>query len=397
MAKYHVNPETGAVGVCKAKPGNCLFGSAAPHYESKEEGLQAYEKSMKESNPLKPFKKRRIKDSSSIMNNVSVQVEILNSEDLDNYINSSPEVHKSVSEVIDLRAKSANEYYKNIQKFNPKNPEADISSDAETYKILSKRLSEYRDRSAQIVDAYVASDFYKPLTKTLEDDSSIGIARKIESLNPNTIEWVQARHNRIGASDVSAIAMIDFTDPKDLPGWAHAAIKNIENSKIKVEQPDKIRKMNSMRSGALYIGRVWEDRIRDDFVKENPKYTVYNAKSQYQHPDNEWQVINLDGVMSDRKDGKPNCLLEIKTGSLPNDWKDGVPVGYRAQVLYALETTDLDYAIVEARINDGERFSYRIEKGEEISPGSGISMKQYLENRITPWFEGLKNKRSSNQ
>jgi len=393
MAKYHVNPETGVVGVCRAKPGNCFYGSDSPHYDSEADGLKAYEESMRSNNPLESFKKQKVEMSKSIKDNISVSMDILPSDELLNYINSSPKIHKEVNEIIDVRAKNTFDFYNRLQNFKPSESSSGVSSDSETYRMLSNHLREYRDRSAEIVEAYISSDFYKPLSKKLDDDRYIGIAKKIDSLEPNTVEWVQARHNRIGASDVSSIATIDFTPPNELPSYAKLALSKVEKSKTIVEEPKNIHKVNSMKSGPLYIGRVWEDRIRDDFIKENPQYTVYNAKAQYQHPKNEWQVINLDGVMSDRPDGKPNCLLEIKTGSYPEAWEKGVPVGYRAQVLYALETTDLDYAIVEARINDNQRFTYRIEKGEEISPGHGISMKQYLENRITPWFEDLKSKR----
>ncbi len=36
MAIYHVNPETGNVGVCSAEKGNCPFGNAEDHYTSEE-------------------------------------------------------------------------------------------------------------------------------------------------------------------------------------------------------------------------------------------------------------------------------------------------------------------------------------------------------------------------
>lgn len=44
MAKYHINPETGNPGVCRATK-QCRFGSANEHYGSKDEARAAYERS----------------------------------------------------------------------------------------------------------------------------------------------------------------------------------------------------------------------------------------------------------------------------------------------------------------------------------------------------------------
>lgn len=43
MAIYHVNPETGNVGLCSAEKGNCPFGKAEDHYTSEEAARGSYE------------------------------------------------------------------------------------------------------------------------------------------------------------------------------------------------------------------------------------------------------------------------------------------------------------------------------------------------------------------
>lgn len=43
MAKYHINPQTGDPGVCKAIAGGCPFGGEEEHYTSKEAARAAYE------------------------------------------------------------------------------------------------------------------------------------------------------------------------------------------------------------------------------------------------------------------------------------------------------------------------------------------------------------------
>ncbi len=46
MNRYHINPATGEVGLCKASKGNCPFGGAENHYYSKALARQAYEEKM---------------------------------------------------------------------------------------------------------------------------------------------------------------------------------------------------------------------------------------------------------------------------------------------------------------------------------------------------------------
>lgn len=48
MAKYHVNPNTGNSGTCKAAKGKCPFGTEEQHYSSPEAAGQAAEKLMSE-------------------------------------------------------------------------------------------------------------------------------------------------------------------------------------------------------------------------------------------------------------------------------------------------------------------------------------------------------------
>jgi len=47
MARYHMNPETGRVNICRSEHGRCPFGSEA-HGNTKEEVRDNYEQSMKD-------------------------------------------------------------------------------------------------------------------------------------------------------------------------------------------------------------------------------------------------------------------------------------------------------------------------------------------------------------
>ena len=48
MARYHLNPETGDPGLCRARRGSCPYGGPAVHYGSAEEARVAYEAQQRE-------------------------------------------------------------------------------------------------------------------------------------------------------------------------------------------------------------------------------------------------------------------------------------------------------------------------------------------------------------
>lgn len=63
MAQYHINPETGRAGQCKAKtPESCKFsvdsGTVVAHYDSKEDAKAAYER-LNENKTLKSVNKNK--------------------------------------------------------------------------------------------------------------------------------------------------------------------------------------------------------------------------------------------------------------------------------------------------------------------------------------------------
>jgi hypothetical protein len=57
--RYHVNPETGKPGQCKAKH-KCRFGGIQDHYESKESAQAAYEKKMQSNTLPRKAKKKSV-------------------------------------------------------------------------------------------------------------------------------------------------------------------------------------------------------------------------------------------------------------------------------------------------------------------------------------------------
>lgn len=58
MAKYHINKESGTVGVCRAQPGNCRFGDDEEHFTSKDAAQGFYEKNKDQFTPIKKAPKK---------------------------------------------------------------------------------------------------------------------------------------------------------------------------------------------------------------------------------------------------------------------------------------------------------------------------------------------------
>ena len=61
MAKYHINPKTGKAGLCRARSGNCPFGSDEQHFDSLLEAQAAFEKSM--ASPASKSRKNEVKST----------------------------------------------------------------------------------------------------------------------------------------------------------------------------------------------------------------------------------------------------------------------------------------------------------------------------------------------
>ena len=380
--KYHINPDKGPL-VCEAKtPDACLYGSDAPHFATKAEASAQWQKDLRETFGNIPAKQRKIRTSP--LNNY----ESMSTEALVDFVDRSKANLNSVEKLINDRLNYTAQRYDALSKINPYlNQES--SCPKGVYKTLVRDFNSYRDKTAELVEVSLESRHYIPSYEKVENPPVIGQAILKSSMKQQSAEWEHDRFNSLGGSDVGVIASVDFEENPD--SLMRASMKGLE--KRKTIQPVAREFDTVVRSGAAYRGSVWESRIRDDYAKDHPEMKVYDIEGQYIHPEREWQKVNFDGILSDREDGAPNGILEIKTGSDAAKWADGPPLNYRAQTLYYLNATGFEYADVRALINDNEVIEYRLHKDDEVAPGSGINMETYIQERIAPWFEEAKAKR----
>ena len=315
-------------------------------------------------------------------------------ESIEEFANSSPQAHALLDRVIDTRAAEAARTGARLKLLNPYEGGAE-ACDRPTYQSLKKDFESFKNKTASLVEAHVESKYYRPAYGELPPGSSVGQAIPTASFEPDSVEWLHQRYDTVGGSDVGVLAVMDFTPESEVMYWDRASLKTVANSKTKLMTPEEIAERNRRKfggkGGALYRGAVWETRSRDRFVADNPGYRVLNTKDQFVNPSAPWQQVNFDGVLSDREDGQINGILELKTGNDPAKWEKGVPLNYRAQVLYYLNASKLDYAMVGACLNDGEFRYFRLGRHDSVAPGVyDKPMSTYIKERVEPWFLELK-------
>lgn len=234
----------------------------------------------------------------------------------------------------------------------------------EAFVVNHHALEEYKDATAQVAARLVEA------TEGFDrehEGNMLGACVKIASYDSGTREWMEERQGGVGGSDTGPILMLD-------PKYGK---KNYDECLASKTQPISDEELaaqaaaNSEFKGATGRGNAHEPLIARRFAQEHPELTLIHSKATWQNPDNPFQKINVDGILS--SDGvTPDGILEIKTGSDASKWADGVPVGYRSQTLYYLNATGFKYAYVAAEIDGVDFRVYRIEADEPITgvPGT---------------------------
>lgn len=301
-----------------------------------------------------------------------------------------------IEKTIESRLETTARYAAALEARDPLNPEATQPVKKTVHGELKKRFNAYRDRTAQLVEASENSP-HKTHTYVDDDLEHVGTVHTVTGFEPNTREWLEARQSTVGGSDVGALAENDFTPDEDKTYFMKRNMQSATNSKIEPvtdEVVAKSRRLSLNGSGALYRGTVWEDRVRDRFAQDHPELTVINSKNQYANDERPWQQVNVDGILSSDGGKTPEGILEIKTGGNASVWAKGIPTSYRAQTLYYLNATGLKYAKVRVCLNDTDHRDFTLHADDEIRPGTGVTMDQYLRSRVRPWHDELETTRS---
>ncbi len=151
--------------------------------------------------------------------------------------------------------------------------------------------------------------------------------------------WLKERMNGIGGSESGTVLGIN--------PWC----SNVQlwRYKMGIEVPPDISD-----KPAVKFGKVAEEHIRELFRLDYPNMELdYHAYWVYRNDAYPWQFATLDGELTDEAGRRG--ILEIKTTTIQNksqwdEWENGIPQRYYAQILHQLSATGWQFAILRAYI-----------------------------------------------
>lgn len=169
----------------------------------------------------------------------------------------------------------------------------------------------------------------------------------VNTLNMDHTQWLQARTQGIGGSDVSAIA--------GLNKWKSAVQVFLEKTQAIVNE--------DVQSEAAYFGNVLEEVVAKEFSKRTD-LKVQRRNAILQHPEYPWMLANVDRLIVGKKIG-----LECKTSSeyLKKEWEDEeVPAAYLLQCQHYMAVTGYEAWWIAVLIGGNKFVHKKIGRDEEL-------------------------------
>lgn len=157
-------------------------------------------------------------------------------------------------------------------------------------------------------------------------------------------DWLNARRQGIGSSDVAAICGLS----------PYRSALSVYADKIGTDDEDG-------GSAVMRLGQHLEQGILDAYASETGA-TVEKPTHLYGSDVHEFMLASPDGF-TERNESLG--VVEAKWSSRQEDWQDGPPEGYQLQVLHQLAVTDLDFGDLAALVGRDLRV-YRIERDDAL-------------------------------
>lgn len=150
-------------------------------------------------------------------------------------------------------------------------------------------------------------------------------------------QWLEARRRGVGGSDAAAVLGVSpWTSRYSL--W-----------RDKTDDVPRVVK----QTAAMTFGNQMEPVIAGMF-NEQTGMQVMSDTNLYSHPEHNFMLANLDGLISTTNNDTPDAVLEVKTSRMV--W-DRVPDYYVSQVQHYMAVTNLGVAYVAALFG-GEEFTW---------------------------------------
>ena len=211
------------------------------------------------------------------------------------------------------------------------------------------------------------------------DKDTLGKATVIDGVPELSDSWHNLRRKGIGGSSVSEVLGFHWMSNNGSPIMMNDDEKDQMITDMAIEKMTPVVNAPIPQEGVLYRGHKWEP-VSLVWLALTQGYNIAVSKKTWRgvHP---LQVINVDGIIVDDK-GNPEGIAECKTSSRTWTWQWGVPTHYRAQVLWYLNATGLDYAKVVVRFDDGTFDVFHIDADETID-GTGLTEEITSENYMS--------------
>lgn len=161
----------------------------------------------------------------------------------------------------------------------------------------------------------------------------------VKTLEMTREDWLRARQQGIGSSDVGAIlGMSEYRTALD--------VYNEKTAPAPIDIP-----MNA----AMEFGLRLEQVVAEKYAEETGRRVLRDNKIRI-HEEYPFLMCNLDRVILP-ENGEGRGILEIKTssGMAVRHWEDEVPLPYYAQIQHQLSVTGLSWGVF-ALLVDGREF-----------------------------------------
>ena len=161
-------------------------------------------------------------------------------------------------------------------------------------------------------------------------------------------DWLQMRKAGIGGSDcAAAVGLSRWKSPFQL--WS--------------EKTDRI--VPTKGGEALYWGSLMEPILRNEFAKRT-NLEVKECPFFLRSKEHKYMLANIDGYVKN-EDGSFS-VLEIKTANAyaVQDWQDGLPIEYFAQIMHYMVVTGMSSAYVAVLLGGNEFRIQKYDRDEEM-------------------------------
>jgi putative phage-type endonuclease len=211
-----------------------------------------------------------------------------------------------------------------------------------------------------------------PILKELP--KKLGEAEFVANLEDGSAEWHELRKTGIGGSDVGTITKCNpWSSPFAL--WAK------KTGRIEDQLTD---------SEPAEWGKRLEPVVLDKFEEKHPELYLHRNVGTWKHQDRHWQLANPDAIAYDA-DKQERYIIEIKTAQFEDQWQDGVPLYYRTQVQWYLQTFGFKKAFV-AVLWHGNKFGEFEVLADQFEQGTNLAevekFRTYLDQDTQPDYDG---------